>query len=495
MITLNSDFMNYSDNPVGMENINTEDIFHIDVNSRQIIVPDSWTAVGALQDHLAEKIWFAIDRFFDDRDFATATRFSINFLNAASEGYIHNSTEVYKWDEVNNVVIPVDDTEHDDPMVYNKLLFRWRISQNVTVKTGKVIFAVRIGKYETLNDDSVEATLEQDETTWMWNTTIASLAVLESVAVEAGADSEGNEWGVNDMARWFYAISNAQISLNEFIGMYTAMDHVVAGPKGNFTWSQFKYIGDTIEEQPMSTPEPPFEIQNDVMTVTPNGYTELTTATWRNNMWINTDTSTRTTVTIPEVNDTATNLIDTWSSSKISAENNNIKDYINSKIYSTTAGSGTTGAWAVNPTTAYIQAQFGTSSATAATSGMSAQGIRQYADSKITNTASDTSTSVGLSASAVKSYMSTNYLTTAAAASNYLAASAIDDTTTASNKLWSSHKVKDYVDSKDSLPSVTSADAGKVLMVDANGDWVVGTISGGGIPQVVASITTMGGIE
>lgn len=321
MITLNSDFMNYSDNPVGMENINTEDIFHIDVNSRQIIIPDSWTAVGALQDHLAEKIWFAIDRFFDDRDFATATRFSINFLNAASDGYIHNSTEVYKWDEVNNTVITIDNTEDDDPMVYNKILFRWRISQNVTVKTGKVLFSVRIGKYETLND-SVEATPDQDETTWMWNTTIASLGVLESVAVEAGVDSEGNEWGVNDMARWFYALSNAQISLNQFVQTYSELEHVTAGPKGDCSWTVW-YYDNGLQSTTVHGNEPPFVINNAIMTVNEDGYTRVSTATWEYDMWINTSTATYTTAVVPEINDASTSsLVDTWSVNRIHEEFN-----------------------------------------------------------------------------------------------------------------------------------------------------------------------------
>ena len=61
MITINSDYANYIDNgSIGMENIRTEDIFVVDTSSRAIIVPESWTAVGALQDHFAEKIWFSV---------------------------------------------------------------------------------------------------------------------------------------------------------------------------------------------------------------------------------------------------------------------------------------------------------------------------------------------------------------------------------------------------------------------------------------------------
>ena len=44
------------------------------------------------------------------------------------------------------------------------------------------------------------------------------------------------------------------------------------------------------------------------------------------------------------------------------------------------------------------------------------------------------------------------------------------------------------------LPTVTSVDAGKVLMVDDNGDWVVGTISvSGGLPTVRQVNSVSGG--
>ena len=111
MITIDSDYVSYigkTENK-GMENIRTEDIFYIDSSSRQIIVPDSWTAVGTLQDHLAEKVWFAVDRFFDDRDFLVdSNQIMVNYINAASEGYVYNCGEIYVWDPASNEVLEAE---------------------------------------------------------------------------------------------------------------------------------------------------------------------------------------------------------------------------------------------------------------------------------------------------------------------------------------------------------------------------------------------------
>lgn len=473
MITIDSDYVSYigkTENK-GMENIRTEDIFYIDSSSRQIIVPDSWTAVGTLQDHLAEKVWFAVDRFFDDRDFLVdSNQIMVNYINAASEGYVYNCGEVYVWDPASNEVLkatPGTAPTGDELQRYNKVLFAWRISQNVTKKTGKITFAVRIGKF-TVDIQNSEVEVDPEEQDWIWNTTIASLTVLESISSATGLDDDGNEWGIGDISRWFKSLSIAGDQLMALFNLISGLERVAVGPEGSYT---YEYYGITTagnyDKITATSVRPPFEVQNVIQTITTAGTLTTSNAPWKYQLWVNTDPN-ENTVIVPLINDGAPTTEDVWSSSKTSAVINATstadRAYTDSKILATTAAGGTTAAWATNPTTSYIQAQFGTSSATAATSGMSASGIRDYVkaqftatgtvsssagwtssatkdyvDSKIVNSPANTSTSVGLSASAVKDFMSTNYLST----------STIDDTaTTAVDKVWSANQSKTYADNK-----------------------------------------------
>lgn len=417
MITIDSDYVSYIEKTEnkGMENIRTEDIFYIDSSSRQIIVPDSWTAVGTLQDHLAEKVWFAVDRFFDDRDFLVdSNQIMVNYINAASEGYVYNCKkceDIYVWDPASNEVLEAEPgvaPTGDELQRYNKVLFAWRISQNVTKKTGKITFAVRIGKF-TVDIEGSELQVDPEGQDWIWNTTIASLNVLESISSETGLDDEGNEWGIGDIARWFKSIAVAQKYLTAVFNLAGELERVAVGPRGNF---QYTYYGSTApgEYGPISTSsiEPPFVVNNEFQMITTAGTLRVEEAPWKYKLWVNTPTTPVADVLVPIINDGAPTTEDVWSSSKTSAVINNIstadRGYVDSKILATTADGGTTAAWASSPTTSYIQAQFGTSSATAATSGMSASAIIDYVAAQFTTTSS-VSSSAGWTSSATKEYI------------------------------------------------------------------------------------------
>lgn len=465
MITIDSDYVSYigkTENK-GMENIRTEDIFYIDSSSRQIIVPDSWTAVGTLQDHLAEKVWFAVDRFFDDRDFLVGSnQITVNYINAASQGYVYICEEVYVWDPTSNEVLEAEPGQAptgDDLEKYNKVLFAWRISQNVTKKTGKITFAVRIGQF-TLDIEGSELQVNSEEQDWIWNTTVASLNVLESISSEAGLDDDGNEWGIGDITRWLKSIAIASDCLIEVLNIYDHMNCVALGPRNDFDYSYYGYSTTSGEYERINVndePEPPYNsVPNIIQTITPAGNLTTADAAWTYRLWINTNPTTARNVLVPTINDGAPTTEDVWSSSKTSTEINNIstadRGYVDSKILATTADGGTTAAWASSPTTSYIQAQFGTSSATATTSGMSASAIIDYVAAQFTTTSS-VSNSAG----------------------------------------WTSSATKEYIDAQGHLPTVTSADVGKVLMVDENGNWTLGTVSGGSVPEygVISQIQTV----
>lgn len=326
MITITSDYVDYLGRDAdkkGMENIHTEDIFEIDTSSRQIAIPDSWTALGVLQDAYAERVWFSIDRFFDNIDFAEATQFLINYVNAASEGYYYSSNEVYLWDPVNNAVQQITPGSFtptpEDREVYSKLLFCWTISQRVTKKSGKVTFAIRINNYS--QQTAEELAVANDN--YIWNSAPASLSVIESLGEDVIMNGD-NEWSINDLSRWFNVIQAAQMTLWAYQSLWAEFDQIAVGPAGNYTYTHTKFdeAGNLVTEE-LTENQPPFEVNNVIKEITSEGF--ITTASINNkySLWLNTAPTTATddvhAISVPLINDSDVSAVDTWSSQKIVA--------------------------------------------------------------------------------------------------------------------------------------------------------------------------------
>lgn len=419
MITINSDYANYIDNgSIGMENIRTEDIFVVDTSSRAIIIPESWTAVGALQDHFAEKIWFSVDRFFDDKDFATAQKFMINFLNAANEGFAHNSTEVYLWDPLTNALLDITSGYTPDPTdygTYTKILFCWKISQNVTIRTGKVTFAIRLGAF-TFGEEEGGA-----DNQWIWSSGLATLNVIETVSAENGLDDDNNEWSVSDLSRWFESLAKIGNSFNTYLDVIDTDYKVFYGPASGGEQKYIKYdsssqmltTATTAYSQYAgegSTTGPHRDLNNDFYRIDNRGFISTATRDVKYGLWINSDETGGNGTIVPEV----TTVVDSMSTSDTFSAG-----YITNKFNA-------------------IASTYETSAHAAAT-----------------------------------------YETSAHAASSYLGTAAIVDSnaSTATNSTWSSKAIKDAIDSN-ALPTVTSADNGYVLMV-VDGTWGLGQVSWG----------------
>lgn len=440
MITINSDYANYIDNgSIGMENIRTEDIFVVDTSSRAIIVPESWTAVGALQDHFAEKIWFSVDRFFDDKDFATAQKFMINFLNAANEGFAHNSTEVYLWDPLTNALLDITSGYTPDPTdygTYTKILFCWKISQNVTIRTGKVTFAIRLGAF-TFGEEEGGA-----DNQWIWSSGLATLNVIETVSAENGLDDDNNEWSVSDLSRWFESLAKIGNSFNTYLDVIDTDYKVFYGPANG---GEQKYIKYDSSSQMLTTattayaaydPDeaadkgPHRDLNNDFYRIDNRGFISTATRDVKYGLWINSD-ETGETSSLPQITTDATSTADCFSAN-------------------------------------YVTNAFNALASTYLTTAAANSDYLKKADAAAT------------------------YETSAHAASSYLGTAAIVDSnaSTATNSTWSSKAIKDAIDSN-ALPTVTSADNGYVLMV-VDGAWGLGQVSGGGgmgVPYFSNAIT------
>ena len=107
-----------------------EDVFEIDANKRLIIVPNSFkqNGISVQGDQIAEVIYFEIDRFFDATDL--------------------NEMEIYiQWQAPNGDQGISKEWVRDIESKPGKMIFGWPLSEEITVKSGNVKFAVRFVKF------------------------------------------------------------------------------------------------------------------------------------------------------------------------------------------------------------------------------------------------------------------------------------------------------------------------------------------------------------
>lgn len=110
-----------------------EEVFEIDANKRLITIPPSFKANGiSVQgDHIAEILYFRIDRFFDATDL--------------------NEMDIYiQWENKNHKGISKEWVRDVDSEP-GKLIFGWPLSEEITDVSGPVKFAVRFVKFNPTN--------------------------------------------------------------------------------------------------------------------------------------------------------------------------------------------------------------------------------------------------------------------------------------------------------------------------------------------------------
>ena len=105
-----------------------EPMFEIDANSRKIEIPNDFrtNGISVQGDHLAETIFFSIDRYFDYTDLST-TDININWKMGNESG------------KTKNFILSKD-------IIPGRLVFGWPINNVVTAKSGALQFAVEFFK-------------------------------------------------------------------------------------------------------------------------------------------------------------------------------------------------------------------------------------------------------------------------------------------------------------------------------------------------------------
>lgn len=143
-----------------------DQIFEVDLNTRTISVPEF---LSVSKDHVAETVYFKIDRFYENVDLATKVGI-IQYKNASGEEYVY---PIPYYDLLTYA------TWNDELKTNNgsKMLLPWCIQGPATAAAGEIQFAIRFFQLNT-----------NKEIIYDLNTLPAKSKILE-----------GQDWELNDI--------------------------------------------------------------------------------------------------------------------------------------------------------------------------------------------------------------------------------------------------------------------------------------------------------
>ena len=148
----------------------TEPRIPIDLDTRQISIPDEFKFLATKKETKAETIYFVCDRYFDDIDLSTKTCV-VQWVN--TDGKI-----------TNRGLYPV--TEIDTNSVDGKIVFGWTIQSESTQIAGRIEFAITF--YE-INEDK---TIDQSVFEYNLTTLATSSLVLDTLDIWGSTTPPGN---------------------------------------------------------------------------------------------------------------------------------------------------------------------------------------------------------------------------------------------------------------------------------------------------------------
>ena len=142
-----------------------EDVFEINANSRSITIPNIFkqNGIAVVGDHLAEILYFTIDRFYDITDLSQ-TDILIQWRNLGGQRSGNSIPTVSKPFAVY--------------ATSEKLYFGWIVDKNMTAYAGNIEFAVH---FRTINEDNA--------TTFILNTQPATIKVNADIGFNVNIDT------------------------------------------------------------------------------------------------------------------------------------------------------------------------------------------------------------------------------------------------------------------------------------------------------------------
>lgn len=158
------EIQNSTDHSFFLLDQDSEPRFVIEADKRTIIIPAEFQFLGVKTDQRSEKIYFEVDRVFDDVDLSTKTCV-IQYINAGT-------------DDIDEGIYPV--TELDTTTVPGKIVFKWEVDNIVCKYAGVVAFSVRFYEIDP----------ETKLYTYCWNTIPESLPVLDGLNVSGSVTED-----------------------------------------------------------------------------------------------------------------------------------------------------------------------------------------------------------------------------------------------------------------------------------------------------------------
>ena len=158
------EIQNSTDHSFFLLDQDSEPRFVIEADKRTIIIPAEFQFLGVKTDQRSEKIYFEVDRIFDDVDLSTKTCV-IQYINAGT-------------DDVDEGIYPV--TELDTTTVPGKIVFKWEVDNVVCKYAGVVAFSVRFYEIDP----------ETKLYTYCWNTIPENLPVLDGLNVSGSVTED-----------------------------------------------------------------------------------------------------------------------------------------------------------------------------------------------------------------------------------------------------------------------------------------------------------------
>ena len=168
----------------------TEPRIPIDLDTRQISIPDEFKFLATKKETKAETIYFVCDRYFDDIDLSTKTCV-VQWVN--TDGKI-----------TNRGLYPV--TEIDTNSVDGKIVFGWTIQSESTQIAGRIEFAITF--YE-INEDK---TIDQSVFEYNLTTLATSSLVLDTLDIWGSTTPPGNP---TELQVWLNKINSIAKEAND----------------------------------------------------------------------------------------------------------------------------------------------------------------------------------------------------------------------------------------------------------------------------------------
>ena len=186
LATLKAIQASYSPTPFLMDP-DAEPRFVINSNERTITIPEEFKFLAVKMDHMSERIYFEIPRYFDGEDLSTKICV-VQYINANGKEAVEGIA----------AIVDVDYTSEAD-----KIIFRWNVDNNTTKYAGDVSFSVR---FYTISDDN--------RFTYSWNTVPAILPILDTI------DNTGQTVTENyptELLQWQYRMTELDRTISEKI--------------------------------------------------------------------------------------------------------------------------------------------------------------------------------------------------------------------------------------------------------------------------------------